>query len=184
MAPTRLLSRRSRTLTFLLLGVAVPPAVTLVWLGVQLLRQEQSLQAQRLLERHQAALGSAVRSLESSLAVAARALREGPVPAGVTRLTFSATGVRAEPEADLLWWPTRPGALLRVARVLRRIGDQDGALAAYDTLAHIDTTEIEGAPADLQARRAAAGLAPGPPGVGTDGGRSGAVAGTRRGAAA
>lgn len=48
MAPTRLLSRRCRTVTYLLLGVAVPPAVTLVWLGLQLLQQERSLLAQRL----------------------------------------------------------------------------------------------------------------------------------------
>lgn len=199
MASPRLLSRRSRTLTYLLLGVAVPPAATLVWLGVQLLQQERSLQAQRLLERHQTALDGVVRSLESSLAQATQAFGAGPVPAGVTRLTFSDAGGHAEPEANLLWWPTRPaarrtepgqfaqvellefgdpktalasyqaltrssdvavraGALLRVARVLRRIGDQDGALAAYDDLAHIDTPEIEGAPADLQARRAAAGM--------------------------
>ena len=38
------------------LAVVVPPAVTLVWLGLRLLEQDRALAAQRALERREAAL--------------------------------------------------------------------------------------------------------------------------------
>ena len=198
MTETRLLARRSRRLALLLLAVTGPPAATLVWLGLQLLQQERSLQAQRGAERQQAALGHVVRSLEGSLADAERHLA-GPVPDGMTRLTLSADGVVAEPPDRILWLPARrplpgvesrrfadaerlefqgqdvalasyqeaarssvapvkAGALMRAARVLRRQRQWDQALAAYGRLARIEGLEIEGAPSDLQARRAFASV--------------------------
>lgn len=196
MTGTRLLSRRSRKLAFLLLAVAGPPAVTLVWLGLQLLQQERSLQTQRRVERQQAALTDVVRSLEGALADAERRVADGPVPGGTARFTVSADSVMAEPADGVLWLPARPpmpaadsrrfanterlefqgedamalasyravalsagatvraGALLRVARITRRQQRWDDALRAYERLTAISDVEIEGAPSDLQARRA------------------------------
>jgi signal transduction histidine kinase len=46
----------------------------------------------------------------------------------------------------------RAGALLRLARVLRKAGDFSGALAAYDQLAALAATRTDGMPAELAAR--------------------------------
>ncbi len=195
MTDTRLISRRSRRLAWLLVAVTGPPALTLVWLGWQLLQHDRSLLAQRAVERQHAALSVVTRALDAALSHAERHLATGPVPDGTTRLTVSASGVRAEPADAMLWLPTRPawpgvesrqfadaeqiefrnrpealatyrtaarspddavraGALLRVARVMRRQRQWDHALEAYTSLSSIVDREIEGAPADLQARRA------------------------------
>jgi len=50
MSSGRLSSSSSRELALLFLAVVAPPAVTLVWLGLQLLEQDRSLWAQRDLE--------------------------------------------------------------------------------------------------------------------------------------
>ena len=244
MTETRLLGRRSRRLAVLLLAVTGRPAVTLVWLGLQLLQQERSLQAQRGVERQQAALGHVIRSLEGSLADAERHIVAGPVPDGMTRLTLSADGVIAEPANRVLWVPARrrlpvvesrrfadaerlefqgqgvalasyqhaaqssvatvrAGALLRVARVLRRQEAMGPGAVGLRSAGTNHGLEIEGAPSDLQARRAfvsvleeaggatdarggggAGGrsarrtLGARPAGVGTHHGRPGALAGT------
>ncbi len=196
MTNERLWRGSSRRLTLLLLAVAVPPAATLVWLGLQLLQQDRSLLAQRDLERRQVATEVVIRSLERSLAEAERRLFEGPVPEGMVRFVLSAQGVEAQPADRVLWLPVpratqvaeerqfaeaerlefqgsperalilyqdaarsptpavRAGALLRVGRVRRLQKTWDEALSAYRSLAEIDGVAIEGAPADLQARRA------------------------------
>jgi signal transduction histidine kinase len=48
----------------------------------------------------------------------------------------------------------RAGALLRLARVYRRTGKWDAALAAYRSLGRIDRVAIDGMPANFVARRA------------------------------
>lgn len=48
----------------------------------------------------------------------------------------------------------RAGALLRLARNLRKAGQTDAALATYDELARLGATPIEGLPAGLLARQA------------------------------
>ena len=48
----------------------------------------------------------------------------------------------------------RAGALLRLARNLRKSGRPDDALNAYNALARIESASLEGVPADLAARRA------------------------------
>ena len=53
----------SRRLAVLFFLVALPPAITLVWLGLQLLNEDRALLAQRELERRQASLDAVVRSL-------------------------------------------------------------------------------------------------------------------------
>ena len=104
--PIRSLWRtNSRRLTLLLLVIAVPPAATLVWLGVQLLAQERSLLAQRDLELRQVAMQTAIRSLEQSLADMERRMLDGPLPAGVVRFRVSAERIDAEPAERVLWLP-------------------------------------------------------------------------------
>src|SRR6187200_2538656 len=104
--PIRSLWRtNSRRLTLLLLVIAVPPATTLVWLGVQLLAQERSLLAQRDLELRQVAMQTAIRSLEQSLADMERRMLDGPLPAGVVRFRVSAERIDAEPAERVLWLP-------------------------------------------------------------------------------
>jgi len=49
--------------------------------------------------------------------------------------------------------PVRAGALLRIARVLRKLGRHDESIAAYQKLAKLTAT-VAGAPADLVARHA------------------------------
>ncbi|UCF37497.1 MAG: hypothetical protein JSU96_01105 [Acidobacteriota bacterium] len=94
----------SRRLAFLFLGVVVPPAVTLVWLGLQLLDQDRALLAQRELERRESAAAQIVRSLELSIAelvqTPAESLREGLV-----RLSVSSVGILATPPDRIFWYP-------------------------------------------------------------------------------
>jgi hypothetical protein len=196
MTSERLWRKSSRSLALLLLAVVVPPAATLVWLGLQLLQQDRSLLTQRDFERHQRATQAAVSSLEQSLAATARQGFEGPVPEGMVRLVVSGQGVEAQPSDRVLWLPVsritpaaeerrfadaerlefqggadralviyedaarspksevRAGALVRLARVRRLQRRWDEALNAYRSLSAIRDVAIEGAPADLQARRA------------------------------
>ena len=184
----------------LLVAVAVPPAATLVWLGLQLLQQDRELLTQRDFERRQAAVQVVVRALGQAVAQAERRGSEGTLPEGMVQLLLSAEGIDAAPRDRVLWLPVvrslppadhaqfaaaerlefqggadqaltiydaaarsaqpdvRAGALLRVARVHRLHGRWDEALNAYRRLALIHDVAIEGAPADLQARRAACDL--------------------------
>ena len=73
---------QSRKLIWLLLAVTVPPAATLVWLGIQLLQQDRSLAAQRDVERQAAAAQAIVHHLERSLATAESWLQGQPPPSG------------------------------------------------------------------------------------------------------
>ena len=104
----RLSSSSSRKLAALFLGVVVPPAMTLMWLGLQLLQQDRSLWAQRELEGRQASAQSVIRSLEQSLADAER-LTDAPLPEGVVRFAVSRRGVQAHPEGRVLWLPVAAG---------------------------------------------------------------------------
>ena len=180
------------------LAVVIPPAVTLVWLGLRLLEQNRALAAQRSEERRDAALQTVAYSLEQSLSEAQRWFVADSPPSGVVRFTLASHDLRADPPERLAWVPAPPallpastrefieaeqaeyrgesaralsvyeqlaasasapvraGALLRVARVYRRVGAWDRALAAYRKLALIDDVAIDGMPTDLVARRAIA----------------------------
>lgn len=48
---------------------------------------------------------------------------------------------------------SRAGALMRQARILRKLGRRDEALGVYSALARITSVSINGLPADLQARK-------------------------------
>ena len=179
----------------LLAAVVVPPAVTLVWLGIAFAARERDSLAQRARERQEAALQAATHSMAMSLADAERGLTEGTLPRGVSRLTMTDAGLVANPAESLLWTPglrapeataeqfreaeadeyrgrpeaalrtyerlartarpeTRAGALLRLARVHRTAARWPDALAAYDRMLPLAKVVVDGAPADLQARRA------------------------------
>jgi signal transduction histidine kinase len=144
----RLWGGRSRSLTLLLLAVALPPAATLVWLGWLLLQQDRALLAQRDFERRQAASQTAIRSLELSLAAAERAVFAGPVPDGMVRLVFSADRVDAQPADRVLWLPARRGAELTDdrrfadAERLEFQGGVDRALTLYEDAARSPTPEV------------------------------------------
>jgi hypothetical protein len=141
MSSHRLRSVNSRKLATLFLTVVLPPAVTLVWLGLRLLRQDRSLLAQRELESRQAASQTIVRSLEQLLAEADRRMVEGPLPDGEVRFTISKTGLRVDPATSLLWLPA-PVRLPEVAsapfaeaEVFEFQGNLQRTLPRYDELA-------------------------------------------------
>jgi signal transduction histidine kinase len=75
-----------------------------LWLGLQLLDQDQALWSQRELEGRQALSESIIRSLEQSL-TEAQGKTEAPLPDGMVRFTLSRDGLTAEPAGRLLWFP-------------------------------------------------------------------------------
>jgi signal transduction histidine kinase len=144
----RLWRGRSRSLTLLLLAVAVPPAATLLWLGWLLLQQDRALLAQRDFERRQAAAQTAVRSLELSLAAAERVVLAGPVPEGMVRLLLSAERVEAQPADRVLWLPALRRAELADdrrfadAERLEYQGAVDRALSIYEDAARSPKSDV------------------------------------------
>src|SRR5688572_274015 len=144
----RLWRGRSRSLTLLLLAVAVPPAATLVWLGWLLLQQDRALLMQRDFERRQVAAQTAVRSLELSLAAAERVVFAGPVPEGMVRLVLSAERVDAQPADRVLWLPAMRRAELADdrrfadAERLEFQGGVDRALTIYEDAARSPKPEV------------------------------------------
>jgi hypothetical protein len=98
----------SRRLAILLFVITVPPAMTLVWLGVRILQQDHELAIRHALERRQADLRTVVRSLEQSWGDIERALNDGAVPDGAVRLRISDHGIQAMPDGRALWLPARP----------------------------------------------------------------------------
>ena len=137
----RLWSVNSGKLAALFLAVVAPPAVTLVWLGLQLLQQDRALLAQREMENRQAAGQTIVRSLEQSLSDAGRRVIVGPLPVGEVRFTISKSGVRAEPATRLLWLPAPPrfeeagSAPFAETEALEFQGNAQRALSRYQELA-------------------------------------------------
>jgi signal transduction histidine kinase len=95
----------SRRLTLLFLAVLVPPAITLVWLGFQLLEQDRNLWKQRDLERRQAAADAVVRSLDKILSETERWPAGYPVPEGALRVVISSGAAHTDPSGLALWLP-------------------------------------------------------------------------------
>ena len=90
----------------LFLAVLVPSGVTLVWLGVRLVDQDQRLWADRDLERREAAADILVRALGQTLASTETLLAGGDVPDGAVLATLSTTSVSIRPSNAVLWTPT------------------------------------------------------------------------------
>ena len=97
----------SRKLAVLFLVVVAPPAVTLVWLGLQLLEQDRALGVQREVERRQVTAQAVIHSLEESL-IKAQGLGDSFPPEGMVRFALSDEGVWATPAGRVLWLPVAP----------------------------------------------------------------------------
>ena len=123
------------------LAVVIPPAVTLVWLGLRLLEQDRSLAAQRAVERRDAALQAVAYSLEQSLSEAQRWFIADTLPDGVVRFTVTSDGLRADPPERMAWVPAAPslvpastGEFIEAEQAEYR-GDSGHALSTYERLA-------------------------------------------------
>jgi len=144
----RFLGRGSRPLAVLLLAVVAPPAATLVWLGVRLLEQDRSLFVQRESERRQAAAQAAIYTLEQSLIAVERLLPEGPLPADMVRLKFSAAVVEPQPADRVLWVSGVPGLAAAETRRFADLelfeyqGSPERALVGYQQLAGSPETAL------------------------------------------
>jgi two-component system, OmpR family, phosphate regulon sensor histidine kinase PhoR len=137
----RLWSATSGHLTLLLLAVVIPPAATLIWLGVQLFEQDRAAVAQREAERRTALAQTVALELRQRLSGVERLVDEGQVPAGIIRLVLSGDYVDISPPSEPLWTPT-PQALRPAgegpfieATTREYQGDVAGALAIYQRLA-------------------------------------------------
>ena len=138
----------SPRLAALFLAVVLPPAATLVWLGLQLVEQDRSLWAQRDLEGRQAAAQAIVSSLNQSLADAERHLSQGEPPTGAVRFVVSPQGVEAHPATRVLWLPTLPAmpaaeaAQFTQAETVEFQGGAERALAFYEEMARSSSPAI------------------------------------------
>jgi len=131
----------SRRLTMLFLVVLLPPAVALVWLGLELLDRDRALLAQREFERREAAADAVTRHLTQALYEAERWLTDDGMPEGVTRITFSPSGMHLYPKARGLWAsrvpPMREPATREFVEAERSeyMGLGDRGLSRYKALA-------------------------------------------------
>ena len=134
-------SGNSRRLALVLLTVLLPAAVTLVWLGWTLLRQDRALAATRAAERRQVSAEAVVASLDRSLAEAERWLSGNESPEGSLRVTVSSSGMRLEPAKRALWLPVAPvvpeapEALFAEVELLEFRGTGSRALPVYEEMA-------------------------------------------------
>jgi two-component system phosphate regulon sensor histidine kinase PhoR len=187
-------------ISFLL--VVLPPAATLVGLGVLLLEQDRALVRQRQAELLDHAADNGVHALGQELALTARLLA-GPawmlaeVPPDSVYVVLSPDRILATPPGRLPYFPAgltlkeppakpfleleaqefgaqnpakalemagtlaaspdpvlRAGALLRQARLLRKLNRPGDALQAYELLSRIPAVANDGVPVDLVARKA------------------------------
>jgi signal transduction histidine kinase len=102
-------SDSSRRLTLLVLGVVLPPAVALVWLGLRLLEHDRASIKQRDGDRREAAADTVTRLVQASLSDVERSLAGGAVPAGVVRVRITSRAIEVEPSRSLLWVPVSAG---------------------------------------------------------------------------
>jgi two-component system, OmpR family, phosphate regulon sensor histidine kinase PhoR len=134
-------SGNSHRLTLLLAGVLLVPALTLVGLGLALLKQDRELSVQRAGERRQAAADAAARALEESLAAAEGLLTAGTIPEGAVRITASAEGIQADPPGRALWTPAPMGSAevnprpFAEAELLEFRGSEEKASLLYGQMA-------------------------------------------------
>ena len=92
----------------LFLMVLVPSAVTLVWLGAQLVDQDRRSWAELDLARRESAADIITRALGQQLAAADAELVKGDFLDGALFARFDGTAVTVRPSAGVLWLPTTP----------------------------------------------------------------------------
>jgi hypothetical protein len=95
-------SSRSR-LTLLFLAVVLPPAVTLIWLGLRLLEQDHLLQVQREIEGRETSAETMVRLLTQAVAEMENRSAAGEWREGTLHVIATASGPRYDPPGRLLW---------------------------------------------------------------------------------
>ncbi len=134
-------SGSSLRLTLLFAGLLLIPALTLVGLGLALLKQDRELSVQRAAERRQAAADRVARALEESLAAAEGLLSTGTIPEGAVRITASAAGIRTDPPGRALWAPAPIGGTevdpqpFAEAELLEFRGSEEKASLLYEHMA-------------------------------------------------
>src|SRR5262245_57433825 len=116
-------------LIVMFLVVLLPPAVTLIGLGIRLLQQDQIIEARREVESRDAAAEIVVRSLAQSLVEIENAAGT-TFPEGVLRIRVAPHGVQLEP-ADRVLWSTQ---------------DAHFHEAATEPFAQAETAEFQGRP--------------------------------------
>ncbi|MBI4472549.1 MAG: HAMP domain-containing histidine kinase [Acidobacteria bacterium] len=128
-------------LTVMFLVVLLPPAVTLIWLGLGLLEQDRILEARREIEGREAAAEVVARSLGQSLAEAAAWSPAGQLPEGALGIIVTSIGVQSHPPGRILWMqppPVLPEAPTQPFDSAEKAEFQNGpesALAVYRELA-------------------------------------------------
>jgi signal transduction histidine kinase len=138
----------SRRLALLFCAVALPPAATLVWLGLQFLDEDRAMLAQRELEQRQADADAIVRSLNLSLTLTERALSEPAVPGGMVRFVIGPEQIRAEPADRVAWLPRVPQLAAEDpshfahAEQMEYEGGANRALAMYEDAARSAVPEV------------------------------------------
>ena len=100
----------SHRLSLLFLAVLLPPAIALIWLGLQLLEQDRAFLAQREAARREAAADGIARALRRTLVDAERWLMDDDMPDGAARVTISSdsAAVGVHPAGRTHWVPRGP----------------------------------------------------------------------------
>jgi signal transduction histidine kinase len=173
-----------RALPALLAAATLLPIGALGWLGVRVLEQDRALDRQRSRERLEFAAGRVAFALEGRLSEVEEQLGSGtgmrfstagidsgvlyqPVGPGAPPPSFDAAEEAEFARRDLPGAAAayralagspnpqvRAGALARLGRVLRKSGDRQAALSAYDALQRLGGTLVGDQPAELLARQA------------------------------
>ena len=160
---------RMQKLPLLLAAATLIPIGVLSWLGVRIIQQDRDVERQRRREALEVGAGHLALQIERKLQEIEDQLATGE---GIALATLSeeepAVSLFAEAEAaefhrrDLnaaagLYRelaksakpPVRAAAFVRLGRVLRKIGDQAGAVQVYSTLQQLGSTMVDGQPAAL-----------------------------------
>jgi signal transduction histidine kinase len=134
-------------LTVMFLVVLLPPAVTLIWLGFQLLEQDRALEAQREIEIRQAAADAIERSLSQSVNEAENWSPSGQLPDGALGIVVNPTGIQSYPAGRVLWMapnrvlPEAPSQPFEDAE-RAELQSPQGALAVYERMARSSDLSI------------------------------------------
>jgi signal transduction histidine kinase len=134
-------------LIVMFLVVLLPPAVTLIGLGIRLLQQDQIIEARREVESRDAAAEMVVRSLGQSLAEIENSAVTS-LPEGVLRIRVAPGGVQLEP-ADRVLWSTQDAGFHQAlsepfiqAEAAEYQGRPEAALATYRELARSNDATV------------------------------------------
>jgi signal transduction histidine kinase len=158
-----------RKIPLLLAAATLVPILVLSWLGVRILQQDRDANRQRRRETLEVAAGRLVLDIERRLREIEDQLAEGrgivlsphaeeEPPANLfaeaETLEFQKQDLQSAASAcRKLTESPKPGiraaALVRLGRVLRKLGDREGALRAYLSLEQLGSATVAGQPADL-----------------------------------